>query len=204
MRAPAGAVIILIRHGQSTANAQGLLVGRSDPELTERGAQQALALHAYLEGVQEVWTSPLRRARATAALAFPGIEASLNAAFIEVDYGSLDGHPIAQVTSEQWRDFESDHTMALGNGESLSAVDQRVHGQLDALLADRASLLYQADRHLAIVSHVSPIKSAVAWALGVPGSIAWRMRLENGSLTMVGSRGHTPQLIRFNVVPALF
>ncbi len=196
-------MIIFIRHGQSTTNAQGLLVGRSDPELTPRGEQQALALRPYLKGVGEVWTSPLRRARATAALAFPEIDASVNAAFIEVDYGSLDGHPIADVTSEQWRDFESDHAMALGDGESLSAVDQRVHDQLDTLLADRDSLLYQADRHLAIVSHVSPIKSAATWAIGVPGSVAWRLRLDNGSITTISVRRSLPALVHFNLVPEL-
>jgi broad specificity phosphatase PhoE len=62
-------VIILVRHGQTTTNASKLLVGRSDPELTELGTQQALALRPYLAGVEQVWTSPLRRARATAALA---------------------------------------------------------------------------------------------------------------------------------------
>jgi broad specificity phosphatase PhoE len=84
----------------------------------------------------------------------------------------------------------------------LAAVDERVRAELEILFADESSLLHSPKEHLAIVSHVSPIKSAVAWALGVPGSIAWRMRLENGSLTMLGARGHTPQLIRFNVVPA--
>jgi broad specificity phosphatase PhoE len=85
----------------------------------------------------------------------------------------------------------------------LAAVDERVRAELQQLFEDDSSLLHSSREHLAIVSHVSPIKSAVAWALGVPGTIAWRMRLENGSLTMVGARGHTPQLIRFNVVPAL-
>ena len=70
-----------------------------------------------------------------------------------------------------------DHDTAIGNGESLASVDARVHAELDALLADPTSLLHRHDEHLAIVSHVSPIKSATVWALGVPGSVAWRMRL---------------------------
>ena len=64
-------MIILVRHGQTTTNAAKLLVGRSDPELTELGTRQALALRRYLTGVEQVWTSPLTRARATAALALP-------------------------------------------------------------------------------------------------------------------------------------
>jgi hypothetical protein len=43
----------------------------------------------------------------------------------------------------------------------------------------------------------------LAWALGVPGSVAWRARLDNGSLTAIATRRETPALVRFNVVPSL-
>ena len=90
MWASPAAVIILIRHGQTTSNAARLLVGQSDPALTELGERQARALRPYLLNVQEVWTSPLQRARATAALALPDMAANVKESFIEVDYGSLD------------------------------------------------------------------------------------------------------------------
>ena len=194
-------MIILIRHGQSTTNELGLLVGRSNPPLTERGREQARRLRAHLGEVREVWTSPLERARDTARLAVPSLEAVVNDAFIEVDYGSLDGQSLASITDDQWRDFEGDHDRPLLDGESLDAVDARVHGQLDALLADPSSALHHAEEHLVIVSHVSPIKSAVTWALGVHGSAAWRMRIDNGSMTFIATRRLTPSLIRHNVVP---
>jgi probable phosphoglycerate mutase len=197
-------VIILIRHGQTTTNEKGLLVGRSDSELTELGERQALALRPLLGGVREVWASSLRRSRVTAALAVPHLEATVNDAFIEVDYGTLEGQPLSVVSAEQWRAFEGDHYKALGgDGESLASVDQRVHAVLDALLADRSSLLHSHQHHLAVVSHVSPIKSAMVWALGVPGSVAWRTRLDNGSITTISIRRSTPALVHFNMVPAL-
>jgi probable phosphoglycerate mutase len=203
MRTFAAAVIILIRHGQTTSNAARLLVGQSDPALTELGERQARALRPYLLSVQEVWTSPLQRARATAALAMPELPAKVMHPFIEVDYGSLDGQPLSLVSEEQWRAFEHDHNTAFGDGESLASVDQRVHVTLDALLADQTSLMHNPSVHLAIVSHVSPIKSAMTWALGVSGSVAWRMNLSNGSMTTIGSRMWTPSLMNYNVVPPL-
>ena len=196
-------MIILIRHGQTTSNAARLLVGQSDPALTELGERQAIALRPYLRGVVEVWTSPLQRARATAALAVPEIPALVKESFVEVNYGSLDGQPLSLVTEEQWRAFEHDHNTAFGDGESLAAVDQRVHVELGALLADQTSLMHDAKAHLAIVSHMSPIKSAMTWALGVSGSVAWRMNLSNGSMTTIGSRMWTPSLLNYNVVPPL-
>jgi probable phosphoglycerate mutase len=196
-------VIILVRHGQTTSNAAHLLVGQSDPTLTDLGERQARALAPLLEGVREVWTSPLQRARATAALALPGIEAVVKESFIEVDYGSLDGQPLSVVSEHEWRAFEHDHNTAFGDGESLASVDQRVHEELDALLADSTSLLHDSARHLAIVSHMSPIKSAVTWALGVSGSVAWRMNLRNASITTIATRTSTPMLVNYNLVPPL-
>jgi probable phosphoglycerate mutase len=196
-------VIIFIRHGQTTTNAKGLLVGRSNPSLTELGERQAVALRPLLVNVVEVWASPLERALATARIALPDVDAQIREAFIEVDYGDLEGEPLNAVTGAEWRAFESDHTVALGNGESLASVDLRVHAELDELLADSESLLHSADQHLAIVSHVSPIKSAMTWALGVSGSVAWRSRLDNGSITTIGSRRAAPMLVHFNMVPTL-
>jgi broad specificity phosphatase PhoE len=203
MRPTLTAVIILIRHGQTTSNAARLLVGQSDPALTELGERQARALRPFLLNVVEVWTSPLRRARATAELAVPDTAATLKRTFIEVDYGALDGSPLSEVTEEQWRAFEHDHNTTFGGGESLALVDLRVHAELDALVADQKSLVHHPTHHLAIFSHMSPIKSAVTWALGVPGSVAWRMNLSNGSMTTIGSRMWTPSLMNYNVVPPL-
>lgn len=194
-------MIILIRHGQSTTNQRGLLVGRSDPPLTELGREQAMQLQQFLSGVREVWSSPLERAITTARLAVPALDPVVKQSFIEVDYGSLDGVSLASITDDQWRDFEGDHQRPLLDGESLLAVDGRVYGELDALLSDSTSLVHRDDEHLAIVSHVSPIKSAITWALGVDGSAAWRMRIDNGSMTWIATRRSTPAVIRANVVP---
>jgi len=203
MRTTLTSVIILIRHGQTTSNAARLLVGQSDPALTELGERQARALRPFMDGVVEVWTSPLQRARATAALAVPSLSATVKQSFIEVDYGVLDGSPLSEVTEEQWRAFEHDHNTAFGNGESLASVDQRVHQELDALVADQKSLMHHSTSHLAIFSHMSPIKSAMTWSLGVAGSVAWRMNLSNGSMTTIGTRMRTPMLMNYNVVAPL-
>ena len=37
-------MLILVRHGESVANAQGLLLGRTDAELTDVGRAQAVAV----------------------------------------------------------------------------------------------------------------------------------------------------------------
>jgi broad specificity phosphatase PhoE len=49
-----------------------------------------------------------------------------------------------------------------------------------------------------VVSHVSPIKAAVAWALGVGDEITWRMWVAPASITRIGCSGPAPSLRSFN------
>jgi broad specificity phosphatase PhoE len=62
--------LLLARHGQTADNAGGLILGRRDPPLSELGRAQARALAAAAVqlGIAALWTSPLQRAAATAAV----------------------------------------------------------------------------------------------------------------------------------------
>jgi len=64
---------------------------------------------------------------------------------------------------------------------------------IDALLADSVSA------HIVVVSHVSPIKAAVAWALGVGVEVSWRTALDRASMTTVRLDAKHPALKTFNV-----
>ena len=68
-------MILLARHGQTSENAAGRILGRRDPPLSDAGRAEAAALAASLrgEGLQAIWTSPLRRARETAAIVASGL-----------------------------------------------------------------------------------------------------------------------------------
>jgi len=199
--AAAVAVIVLVRHGQTDANARRELVGRSDPPLNERGRAQARALSTWLDQVVAVWVSPLSRARETAALALGHLEAEVHEEFIELDYGTFEGKSASALKNGV--SARRDHDDAFEGGESLADVDQRVRGALEKLLDDQSSLLHDEEHHLAIVSHVSPIKAALRWALDAPPSLAWRTRLDNGSMTSILAREGVATLVSFNVVPRL-
>ena len=90
-------MLILVRHGQSTANRDGLLVGHMDVALTDEGQAQAERLQGALSSAKRVISSPLTRARHTAALAVPHLEPELDHAFIEMNYGELDGQLLREV-----------------------------------------------------------------------------------------------------------
>jgi len=196
-------MLLLLRHGQSEANAAGLLAGRFDVELTEHGRREARAAGALLGPVAEVRSSPLRRAQETAQLAVPGQPLHLDDRFIELDYGEFDGRPISEVPHELWLRWQRDVDFAPSGGESHRELGRRVRAACEELFAEDGAGARRPEGAVVVVSHVSPIKAAVAWALGAGDEVAWRLQLANASVTAIewGPRG--PVLVAFNHRPIL-
>jgi alpha-ribazole phosphatase len=183
-------VLILIRHGRTAANAQGLLQGRLDVPLDEVGEQQAAAVAAAVGPVDRVVASPLTRTRQTAA-AF-GRPVELDERWIELDYGELEGQPVASVGIEVWDRWRADLDYVPAGGESLRALSERVLAACEELI--------EASRHrdIVVVSHVSPIKSALLWALGAEPELTWRTHLDQASITRIGCGARGPVVRSFN------
>ena len=193
-------MLILVRHGESVANARGLLLGRTDAELTETGRAQALAARALLDGpVAEVRSSPLRRARDTAALLALGPPAAVEDQWVEVDYGEFEGQPLGGIPAEVWRRWQRDRDFRPEGGETLAEVDRRISVACEELFAVDGAGARRADGDVVVVSHVSPIKAAVAWALGTV-DLFWRLHLRTASVTRIGWNRDAPILHSFNEV----
>jgi broad specificity phosphatase PhoE len=194
-------MLILVRHGESSANAQGLLVGRSDVELTEKGRAQAVSVRQLLDApVDSLRTSPLRRARDTAAALDLGIPAEVDGRWIEVDYGEYDCQPLRDVPADVWLEWRNNPDFRPAGGETLGEVDARVSAACDQLFADDGAGARAPGGDVVIVSHVTPIKAAVAWALGAGAALSWRLHLQTASVTRIGWGNGVPVLHGFNEV----
>lgn len=187
-------MLILVRHGRTAANAAGLLQGRMDPALDEVGNAQAARIGAFLRSTSTeppvVMSSPLLRARQTAAHIADDV--TIDDRWQEIAYGIYEGRPLADVGASQWARWRADDHFALEGGESLAALLARVRPALDDLLA------LAAERDVVVVSHVSPIKAAIAWALGVGIDISWRCQLGQASISRIAVSGRGPSLVSFN------
>jgi broad specificity phosphatase PhoE len=183
-------MLLLVRHGRTDANAQGLLLGRADPPLSEEGRLQAAALATAIPPGARVIASPLRRTRETAD-AF-GLPVELDERWIELDYGELDGMPLRDVPPDIWRTWRADPTFAPAGGESLAELGVRVR-EACAELVDEAR-----ERDVVVVSHVSPIKAGIAWALGAGDELAWKLFVQVASIARIGVDQWGPSLRSFN------
>ncbi len=182
----------VVRHGRTDANARGLLLGRLDPPLDDVGVEQAQAAAERLGPVDRVVSSPLTRTRRTAE-AF-GRPVEVDDRWVELDYGEWDGRPLGELDRAVWSRWRSDLTFCPPGGETLLALGERVRAACEDLVADAAV------RDVVVVTHVSPVKAAMAWALGVGDEIAWRAWVAPASVTTIACDGHAPSLRAFNVV----
>lgn len=194
-------MLVLVRHGESAGNAAGLLVGRLDPPLTEVGRSQAAALAGTFRTVSRLVTSPLTRARVTADLLGLGVDAEVDERWIEIDYGTYDGVALADVPPETWARWRGDPHFRPPQGETLAELGDRVRDACGDLFATAGTGARDDGADVVVVSHVSPIKAAVAWALGAGDGLAWRLHLSTGSVTRIGWGPGGPLLHQFNAAP---
>ena len=193
-------MLILARHGESTGNAEGLLLGRIDAPLTERGLAQARSLGPALKGVTRVVSSPLGRALATADALGTGLPVEVDERWVEVDYGEFDGRPLSSVPDEVWARWRTDPGYRPPGGESLREAGVRVRAACEELFAaDGAGA--RGTGAVVVVSHVSPIKLAACWALGLDEVGTWRLYLATASITRITWGTDGPVLSRFNETP---
>jgi broad specificity phosphatase PhoE len=119
-----------VRHGESTANAEGWLAGHRDAPLTERGIAQAMALRETLRGIapQRVLTSDLQRAWRTALLAWeerrPAVQRTPH--LRERHLGAWEGEVIAELHARGGMDVLKTWDESPPGGESHRTLSLRV------------------------------------------------------------------------------
>ncbi len=188
-------MLYLVRHGRTEANAGGRLQGRIDLPIDDVGRVQAAAITSIITSVDRLISSPSLRARQTAAVF--GMEMEIDERWLEMDYGELDGLALSDVPRHQWQQWISDPDFRPPGGESLREMGTRVHAACDDLLEAAR------DHDIVVVSHATPIKAAMAWALGVDVGITWRSQIDQASITKITIRDRGPALAAFNIVPRL-
>ncbi len=134
--------LLLIRHAETDANANGRAQGHRDVPLNERGRVQAAEIAGVLasEPIVAVYSSDLQRASATAeAIAEAhAVEVQLDARLREVDQGELDGLTGEQMRERhpdflrQWRgDLAGD--LRIPGGETLGEAQHRMVAAIEEI-----------------------------------------------------------------------
>lgn len=186
-------MIAFVRHGETLPNRQGRVLGRADPDLTEEGLRQAERVAVLLSVLQPavLYTSPLARAQQTAAIIGEacGLVPLADDRLTEQDWGTWDLRPMTEIDDTEVEQFRRNRGCA-PDGENQDMVFERV-GSFCEEMVDR-------DGVVVAVTHGSPIKTAVAWAIGVPDPVPLRMSFDLASITRVSRGPRGPVLLSFN------
>ncbi len=114
--------------------------------------------------------------------------------WIELDYGPYDGSTPGSVPADVWARWRADPTDAPAGVEPLAALGARVRAACHELSPIAETGL------VVVVTHVSPIKAALAWALGAGDEISWRLFVEDGSVSRIDVEASGPLVRWFNRV----
>ena len=168
-------MLLLARHGRTAENAEGRILGHRDPPLDRAGRAEAEALARALADVapRALWTSPLLRARQTAAAvaAATGLEAVVLEALSESDRGAWEGRTLAELEAEDpalVAAFRAgDPGFAFPGGESFAAQVTRTRtafgaiarGPLPAVAVTHAGIIRAA---LAVFGRPVPPEAGLA------------------------------------------
>lgn len=194
------ATVILVRHGRTTANASGILAGRTPGVgLDEIGREQARRVGERLAPVRlaRIVTSPLERCKETAALlrAAEHPRPVVDRALTECDYGEWQGQPLKTLAKEKlWATVQGNPShVAFPGGESMPAMMARAAAAVrrhDASLDD--------GEVWAAVSHGDIIKAVLADALGMHLDLFQRINVDPGSVSIVRYTGSRPYVLATN------
>jgi probable phosphoglycerate mutase len=178
----------LLRHAATEWSRSGRHTGRTDVPLTDEGRERARALRERVAGhdFALVLSSPLSRARQTAELA--GLTPTLRDDLLEFDYGDYEGITTARIRETRpdwylWRDGSP-------NGETPADVGRRVDRVIEEAL--------RADGDVAIVAHGHVLRALAARWVEEPASFGGRLRLDTGSISVLGFEREVRVIARWN------
>jgi probable phosphomutase (TIGR03848 family) len=200
------ATLILARHGRTTANATGVLAGRTKGvHLDERGTEQARAAAERLAGLPlaAVVTSPLERCRETAraitrAQSTPPGTAT-ERGLVECDYGSWTGRELKALAKEpMWKTVQAHPSAAqFPEGESMAEMSARAVAAVRKWDA-RIEAEHGPDAVWVAVSHGDVIKAILADALGNHLDTFQRIMVDPASLSVVRYTPLRPFVVSMN------
>lgn len=187
-----------MRHGETSANTDGVWHGSLDTPLTPRGAQQAARVAGHIAGafpeVTAVYTSNLQRARHTAeAIAVElGLTPRVDEGLREYHLGSWEGKSFADLYHQEnfFHHIKTDPDFAPHGGESPQEVADRLTGALRAIAAGHLH------ERVVVVTH----GGALSMAMGalIDGSYAkWHSVMDNCAVSELAF-DPAPELLTFN------
>ncbi len=169
--------LLLVRHGETEHNRNGIIQGDLDTDLNETGIEQAQQLSDRLrdQDIGAVYSSTLQRARRTAEIiAGPhDLEVTSIADLNERSYGELEGESI-DTAFEQFEQSDSPwHTWKPESAEAAERVTRRTIPVLEQIRTDHT------EETVVVVAHSAVNRSVLATLVGADAGYGRALKQDN-------------------------
>jgi probable phosphoglycerate mutase len=189
--------VLLVRHGETEWSARGCHTGRTDVPMTDAGRAQAARAGEMLATLLRsrpgalVFTSPLRRASETAAIALPDMPAEETHLLVELDYGDYEGVTVEDIHARvpDWNLFID----SAPGGESIAAATARCESFIAKL--ERMA----AGRPVVAFTHGHFSRLLTMRLLGLPGVAAASFYNDTASIALLDHRRDRLVLTGWNI-----
>tara|TARA_Y100000758_G_scaffold134162_1_gene94960 strand:+ start:1180 stop:1788 length:609 start_codon:yes stop_codon:yes gene_type:complete len=194
--------IILVRHGETIANKEQLVLGTSDVPLTELGRDQAKAAAKKISLMDPsptiLFSSPYQRAKETAG--YISTYTNLNPVFIdglkEMNSGEMEGIKASEMNvkyPDYMKSWRRDHSTARPpGGETLGEVHTRAWKSILNIFDEYNESL------VVVVAHLFPIQGILCNVLGIKSNNFEKLAIDLGSLSFIEIENDSSRLLTMN------
>ena len=184
---PMKQTLLIIRHGQTTWNAEQLLPGQLPGiPLNDKGREQAAKLAEALSEIpiSAIISSPLERARDTAEIIAQsrGLTIQFDADLMDTNIGKWAGKKYNELAKDdpEWKAYALDPTTAPEGVETFPQVQERAMAAIERWRTKEDIGAYPA-----FVAHADVVKLIVAHYTGLEAGKASRLFVDNASVSIV-------------------
>ncbi|AVQ31529.1 histidine phosphatase family protein [Fusobacterium varium] len=189
--------LIIVRHGQTQMNVEGIFFGKLDPGLNEMGRVQSKKAGDILKkhGYDAIYSSDLVRASETAELVnYLKLPIKFDKRLQEIDFGIFEGlsykeikekYPVeCKKSKNEWKTFD------FVTGESLERLQSRAVEFVESLDKTKNNL---------VVTHWGVINCILSWYFSDKLESYWKYSVENGGICIIEFADDFPILKGLNI-----
>jgi len=191
--------ILIVRHGESTANTKGLISGANSDPLTDNGKQQLDKARTFLSRFSDfdnstVFTTSTIRASDSAKALFPLNNVVIDDSFLEIDAGVY--------SNKTWGHFFSDNPELRGKKlNEISFSEGESYADLYLRTTSSFNLIQKCNSNIVFVIHGGAIGCLLHYLLGVPFELFPKFVIDNASMSLISKTNDSYIAEYINLTP---
>lgn len=191
--------LILIRHGQTDMNKDGIYYGKLDVPINEIGKEQAQKARENLIDLKidydKIYSSPQIRAYKTAEIVnYKNLEIKTDEELREMDFGIFEGLSYEEILKKYPEEVEKLKmdwkTYSYVTGENPFILQKRALKFLEKIDKNKNNM---------VVTHWGIICTLLSWLFSNELDGYWKYQVKNGGIVIIDFVDEYPVLCGFNV-----